>query len=187
MKVNLRELYKREIVNLLRKKFVYEKNEEVPKLVKISVNQGLGEASKNSKELSSSVREFALITGQKPRVNKALKSVSGFKIRDGMPVGVSVTLRNYSMYNFFAKLIHIILPRVRDFRGLKTSSFDGRGNYNFGLSEQSVFPELFYDDIGKIRGFDVSIVTTAKTDEEGFFLLKEFGMPFQNKVYDKKI
>lgn len=158
--------------------FGYKNIEQVPKLVKISVNRGIGEASKNSKELSSSVDELSLIVGQAPIVNKAKKSVAGFKIRDGMSIGASVTLRQERMYTFLTKLIHIVLPRIRDFRGINPNGFDGRGNYNLGLKEQLIFPEISYDDVNEIRGLDISIVTTAKTDEEARLLLKSFGMPF---------
>jgi large subunit ribosomal protein L5 len=134
---------------------------------------------KNSKELEVSLQEIAVITGQQPTVNKARKSVAGFKIRDGMPVGGSVTLRKDQMYTFLTKLIHIVLPRIRDFRGINPNGFDGRGNYNLGLKEQLMFPEISYDEVNQLHGFDISIVTTAKTDEEAFTLLKGFGMPFK--------
>ena len=142
------------------------------------MNRGIGEASKNAKELDASVDEMTLIVGQKPIVNQARKSVAGFKIRDGMSIGASVTLRKEQMYTFLTKLIHIVLPRIRDFRGISPNGFDGRGNYNLGLKEQLIFPEISYDDVTEIRGLDISIVTTAKTDEEARALLKSFGMPF---------
>ena len=160
------------------KDFGYKNIEQVPKVVKISVNRGLGEASKNSKELEASLKELAVITGRQPIINKARQSVAGFKIRDGMTVGGSVTLRRTQMYTFLTKLIHIVLPRIRDFRGINPNGFDGRGNYNLGLKEQLIFPEISYDDVTQIRGLDISIVTTAKTDEEARALLKSFGMPF---------
>jgi large subunit ribosomal protein L5 len=138
----------------------------------------LGKLQKNSKELDASVQEMALIVGQQPMINKARKSVAGFKIRDGMSVGSSVTLRKAQMYTFLTKLIHIVLPRIRDFRGIDPNGFDGRGNYNIGLKEQLIFPEISYDDVTQLRGLDISIVTTAKTDEEAHALLKAFGMPF---------
>jgi large subunit ribosomal protein L5 len=150
----------------------------VPKLVKISINRGFGEASKNSKELDASVKEMSLIIGQKPSIHKATKAIAGFKIREGMSVGASVTLRQEQMYNFLTKLINIVLPRIRDFRGISPNSFDGRGNYNLGLKEQLIFPEISYSDVTQIRGLDISIVTTAKTDEEARALLKAFGIPF---------
>ena len=178
MKLDLKSLYKQEIVPAMIEAFGYKNIEQVPKIVKISVNRGIGEASKNSKELDSSVSELALIVGQKPIINNAKKSVAGFKIRDGMSIGASVTLRQDRMYNFLTKLIHIVLPRIRDFRGINANGFDGRGNYNLGLKEQLIFPEISYDDVTEIRGLDISIVTTAKTDKEAQVLLKSFGMPF---------
>lgn len=177
MKKDLKTLYRQEIVPSLVQNFGYKNIEQVPKVVKISVNRGLGEASKNSKELDVSIKEIATITGQQPIVNKARKSVAGFKIRDGMPVGISVTLRQDRMYAFLERLIHIVLPRIRDFRGISPNGFDGRGNYNLGLKEQLIFPEISYDDVQQIRGLDISIVTTAKTDEEASALLKSLGLP----------
>ena len=179
MKLDLKSLYKQEIIPAMIEAFGYKNIEQVPKIVKISVNRGVGEASKNSKELDASVEEMALIVGQQPMINKARKSVAGFKIRDGMAVGSSVTLRKVQMYTFLTKLIHIVLPRIRDFRGIDSNGFDGRGNYNIGLKEQLIFPEISYDDVTQIRGLDISIVTTAKTDEEAHALLKAFGMPFK--------
>jgi len=179
MKLDLKTLYKKKIVPSLIEEFGYKNIEQVPKLVKISVNRGIGEASKNSKELDASVNEMTLIVGQQPTINKAKKSVAGFKIRDGMSIGASVTLRKEQMFNFLTKLIHIVLPRIRDFRGIDPKGFDGRGNYNIGLKEQLVFPEVSYDDVTQVRGLDISIVTTAKTDEEARALLKAFGMPFK--------
>ncbi len=178
MKLDLKSLYKQEIVPAMIEAFGYKNIEQVPKIVKISVNRGIGEASKNSKELDASVEEMSLIVGQRPMINKARKSVAGFKIRDGMSVGSSVTLRKVQMYTFLTKLIHIVLPRIRDFRGIDPNGFDGRGNYNIGLKEQLIFPEISYDDVTQLRGLDISIVTTAKTDEEAHALLKAFGMPF---------
>jgi len=139
----------------------------------------LAKRQKNSKELDASVQEMTLIVGQQPIVNKSKKSVAGFKIRDGMSIGASVTLRKDQMYTFLTKLIHIVLPRIRDFRGISPNGFDGRGNYNLGLKEQLIFPEVNYDDVTQMRGLDISIVTTAKTDEEARALLKSFGMPFK--------
>ena len=178
MKLDLKSLYKQEIVPAMIEAFGYKNIEQVPKLVKISINRGIGEASKNAKELDLSVQEMTQIVGQQPMVNKAKKSVAGFKIRDGMSVGSSVTLRKVQMYTFLTKLIHIVLPRIRDFRGIDPNGFDGRGNYNIGLKEQLIFPEISYDDVTQLRGLDISIVTTAKTDEEAHALLKAFGMPF---------
>jgi large subunit ribosomal protein L5 len=179
MKLDLKSLYKQKIVPSLIEEFGYKNIEQVPKIVKISVNRGIGEASKNSKELEASVQEMTLIVGQQPVVNKSKKSVAGFKIRDGMSIGASVTLRKDQMYTFLTKLIHIVLPRIRDFRGISPNGFDGRGNYNLGLKEQLIFPEVNYDDVTQMRGLDISIVTTAKTDEEARALLKSFGMPFK--------
>jgi len=178
MKLDLKSLYKQEIIPAMIEAFGYKNIEQVPKIVKISVNRGIGEAAKNSKELDASIGEMALIVGQQPIINKAKKSVAGFKIRDGMSVGSSVTLRKVQMYTFLTKLIHIVLPRIRDFRGIDPNGFDGRGNYNIGLKEQLIFPEISYDDVTQLRGLDISIVTTAKTDEEAHALLKAFGMPF---------
>ena len=179
MKLDLKRLYKQKIVPSLIEEFGYKNIEQVPKIVKISVNRGIGEAAKNSKELDASVQEMTLIVGQQPIVNKSKKSVAGFKIRDGMSIGASVTLRKDQMYTFLTKLIHIVLPRIRDFRGISPNGFDGRGNYNLGLKEQLIFPEVNYDDVTQMRGLDISIVTTAKTDEEARALLKSFGMPFK--------
>ena len=179
MKKDLKTLYKQQIVPYLTTTFNYKNIEEVPKILKISVNRGLGEGSRNSKELDLSLKEVSTIAGQQPTINKAKKSIAGFKIRDGMPVGTSVTLRKEKMYAFLERLIHIVLPRIRDFRGIDPNSFDGRGNYNLGLKEQLIFPEISYDDVTQIRGLDISIVTTAKTDEEARSLLTAFGMPFK--------
>nr|YP_009459237.1 50S ribosomal protein L5 [Chrysochromulina parva]AHY04333.1 50S ribosomal protein L5 [Chrysochromulina tobinii]AUS84360.1 50S ribosomal protein L5 [Chrysochromulina parva] len=178
MKLDLKRLYKQKIVPSMIEEFGYKNIEQVPKLVKISINRGFGEASKNSKELDASVKEMSLIIGQKPSIHKATKAIAGFKIREGMSVGASVTLRQEQMYNFLTKLINIVLPRIRDFRGISPNSFDGRGNYNLGLKEQLIFPEISYSDVTQIRGLDISIVTTAKTDEEARALLKAFGIPF---------
>ena len=179
MKLDLKRLYKQKIVPSMIEEFGYKNIEQVPKLVKISVNRGIGEASKNSKELDASVDEMTLMIGQQPTINKATKSVAGFKIREGMSIGASVTLRQEQMYNFLTKLINIVLPRIRDFRGINPDGFDGRGNYNLGLTEQLMFPEISYDDVTQLHGFDISIVTTAKTDEEALALLKGLGMPFK--------
>ena len=159
--------------------FEYGNIHQVPKLVKVTVNRGLGEASQNAKALEASVAELAIITGQRPVVTRAKKAIAGFKIRQGMPVGTMVTLRSDRMYAFLNRLINLTLPRIRDFRGVSSKSFDGRGNYTLGLREQLIFPEIEYDSIDQIRGMDVTIVTTADTDEEGRALLKELGMPFR--------
>ena len=160
--------------------FKYTNIHQVPKLVKVTVNRGLGEASQNAKALESSINEIGIITGQKPVVTRAKKAIAGFKIRKGVPVGVMVTLRADRMYDFLDRLINLALPRIRDFRGISPKSFDGRGNYSLGLREQLIFPEIEYDSIDQIRGMDISIITTANTDEEGRALLKEMGMPFRD-------
>lgn len=178
MKLDFKNLYKEKIVPSLMEEFDYKNIGQVPKLVKITVNRGISEAVKNSKEMDANIAELRLIVGQQPTIKTAKKSVAGFKIRDGMEIGASVTLRKDQMYTFLTKLIHIVLPRLRDFRGINPNSFDGHGNYNLGLKEQLVFPEISYDDVTQIRGLGISIVTTAKTDEEARALLKSFGMPF---------
>ncbi len=179
MALTLKILYQEKIVPKLMEEFQYKNVHQVPKLVKVTVNRGLGEASQNAKALEASVSELAVITGQKPVVTRAKKAIAGFKIREGMPVGVMVTLRSDRMYNFLNRLINLALPRIRDFRGISPKSFDGRGNYNLGLREQLLFPEINYDSIDQIRGMDIAITTTANTDEEGRALLREFGMPFR--------
>lgn len=178
MEKNLKRLYREKIVPLMMNKFGYRNIEEVPKIIKISINRGFGKSAKSQKELKYHLREIALITGQYPRLNKARKPISGFKVRDGMLVGGSATLRKKKMYTFLTKLIHITLPRIRDFQGIRVNSFDGHGNYNIGFKEQLVFPEISYNDVTTVYGFDVSIVTTAKTNEEAVTLLNEFGLPF---------
>lgn len=179
MTVRLKTVYQETIVPKLKEQFGYTNIHQVPKLVKISVNRGLGEASQNAKALESSLNEIATIAGQKPVVTRAKKAIAGFKIRQGMPVGVMVTLRSDRMYSFLDRLINLALPRIRDFRGVSPKSFDGHGNYTLGIREQLIFPEVDYDSIDQIRGMDISIITTANTDEEGRALLKEFGMPFR--------
>lgn len=181
MTKGLKILYQETIVPKLKEQFGYKNIHQVPKLVKVSLNRGLGEASQNAKALESSVSEIAIITGQKPVVTRAKQAIAGFKIRAGMPVGVTVTLRSERMYSFLERLINLALPRIRDFRGLSPRSFDGRGNYTLGVREQLIFPEVDYDSIDQIRGMDITIVTTANTDEEGRALLKEMGMPFRDK------
>lgn len=177
---NLKEKYQEVIVPKLKEQFGYTNIHQVPRLEKVIINRGLGEASQNAKALESSIKELTIISGQKPVVTRAKKAIAGFKIREGMPVGVMVTLRGEKMYAFLDRLIHISLPRIRDFRGISAKSFDGRGNYSLGVREQLIFPEIDYDTIDQIRGFDIAIVTTANTDEEGRALLKEMGMPFRN-------
>jgi large subunit ribosomal protein L5 len=176
----LKATYKETVVPKLMEQFKYENIHQVPKVFKVTVNRGLGEASQNAKALESSLSELALITGQRPVVTRAKKAIAGFKIRQGMPVGVMVTLRSDRMYAFLNRLINLTLPRIRDFRGISPKSFDGRGNYTLGLREQLIFPEIEYDSIDQIRGMDITIVTTANTDEEGRALLKELGMPFRD-------
>lgn len=181
MSETLKSRYEEKIVSKLMEQFGYKNIHQVPKVLKITVNRGLGEAAQNAKALESSIQEIAIITGQKPVVTRAKKAIAGFKIRQGMPIGVMVTLRSERMYAFLDRLINLALPRIRDFRGINSKSFDGRGNYNLGLREQLIFPEVDYDSIDQIRGMDISIVTTANTDEEGRALLKEMGMPFRDK------
>jgi large subunit ribosomal protein L5 len=181
MAQRLKTVYQQTIVPKLREQFAYTNIHQVPKVIKVIVNRGLGEASQNAKALESSLNELATITGQRPVVTRAKKAIAGFKIRQGMPVGIMVTLRSERMYAFLDRLINLALPRIRDFRGISPNSFDGRGNYSLGLREQLIFPEIDYDSIDQIRGMDISIVTTASTDEEGRALLKEMGMPFRSK------
>ena len=175
----LKDLYKDEIVDAMIKKFGYKNIMEVPKLDKIVVNMGVGEAKENAKVLESAVKDMEIITGQKAVVTKAKNSVANFKIREGMPIGCKVTLRGEKMYDFLDRLVNLALPRVRDFRGVNANSFDGRGNYALGIKEQLIFPEIEYDKVDKVRGMDVIFVTTAKTDEEARELLKLFNMPFE--------
>ncbi len=180
MTERLKNLYQETTVPKLMEQFQYKNTYQVPKLVKVIINRGLGDASQNAKALEASLNEIAIVTGQKPVVTRAKKAIAGFKIRQGMPVGIMVTLRSDRMYAFLDRLISLALPRIRDFRGVSPKSFDGRGNYTLGLREQLIFPEIDYDSIDQIRGMDVSIVTTASTDEEGRALLKEMGMPFRD-------
>jgi len=174
-----RKLYETEVIPYLMNKFGYKNVNECPKLVKITINNGLGDIKDNAKSVQMAQQELALIAGQKPVLTKAKKSVANFKVREGMNVGIKVTLRQDRMYDFFDKLVSIALPRVRDFKGVPTKSFDGRGNYAMGVKEQLIFPEIQYDQIEKVRGFDICFVTTAKTDEEARELLKALGMPFK--------
>lgn len=175
----LYEVYKQEISPKLMEKFQYKNVMQVPKVDKIIINIGVGEAIQNPKTLDGAVNDLTIITGQKPIVTKAKRSIAGFKLREGMPIGCKVTLRGKRMYEFLDKLINIVLPRVRDFRGVSPQAFDGRGNYSLGIKEQTIFPEIEYDKIDKIRGMEVVIVTTAKTDEEARELLRSMGMPFR--------
>jgi len=180
MMARLKDHYKKEVVPALVEAFGYKNPMEVPKLVKIVVNMGLGEAIQNVKILDSAVEELTRIVGQKPVITKARKSIATFKLRQGMSIGSCVTLRREKMFEFLDRLVSIALPRVRDFRGISSKSFDGRGNFALGLKEQIIFPEIEYDKIDKIRGMNIAIVTTAKTDEEARQLLKLMGMPFRN-------
>ncbi|MDL4841396.1 50S ribosomal protein L5 [Aquibacillus rhizosphaerae] len=175
----LKERYKGEIIPTLVEKFNYDSVMEVPKVEKIVINMGVGDAVQNSKALDTAVEELSLISGQQPMVTKAKKSIAGFRLREGMPIGAKVTLRGERMYEFLQKLIDVSLPRVRDFRGISKKAFDGRGNYTLGVKEQLIFPEINYDQVNKVRGMDIVIVTTANTDEEARELLTNLGMPFQ--------
>lgn len=174
----LKTFYNNEVAPALMKKFSYKSVMQIPKLDKIVVNVGAGEAKENSKVIDAIVNDLSIITGQKPLVTKARKSVANFKIREGMPIGAKVTLRGERMYEFLDRLFNVALPRVRDFRGIDANSFDGRGNYNMGIKEQLIFPEIDYDKIDKVRGMDICFVTTAKTDEEARELLTLMGAPF---------
>lgn len=178
MTARLQDRFINDITPALMKKFNYESVMQVPKVEKIVINMGLGEAVQNPKILDSAVADLALISGQKPVITRAKKSIAGFKLREGMPIGAKVTLRGERMYYFMDKLFNVSLPRVRDFRGISNKAFDGRGNYTLGLKEQLVFPEIDYDKIDKIRGMDIVFVTTANTDEEAHELLDQLGMPF---------
>lgn len=175
----IREQYQNEIVEAMMKKFQYKNKMAVPKIEKIVINMGVGEAKDNAKVLEGAVKDLQIIAGQKPILTKARKSIANFKLREGMPIGCKVTLRGTRMYEFADRLINIALPRVRDFHGVSANAFDGRGNYALGLKEQLIFPEIEYDKVDKIRGMDVIIVTTANTDEEARELLTLFGMPFR--------
>jgi large subunit ribosomal protein L5 len=174
----LKEYYKTEVFNAMMEKFKYKNVMEVPKLEKITINMGLGEAKDNPKIMETAVQELALITGQRPVVTKAKKSIANFKVREGMSVGAKVTLRGDNMYEFADKLFNIALPRVRDFKGVSRNSFDGRGNYSIGIKEQLIFPEIIYDQVDMIKGMNIVFTTTAKTDEEAQALLEFLGMPF---------
>ncbi|MDX2215939.1 MAG: 50S ribosomal protein L5 [Oculatellaceae cyanobacterium bins.114] len=180
MTQKFKALYQDKVVPKLMDQFKYTNVHQVPKVIKVTVNRGLGEAAQNAKALEASLSEIALVTGQKPVVTRAKKAIAGFKIRKGMPVGIMVTLRADRMYAFLDRLINLALPRIRDFRGVSPKSFDGRGNYTLGVREQLIFPEVEYDKVDQIRGMDISIITTANTDEEGRALLKELGMPFRD-------
>jgi len=175
----LKETYKTEVFNKLMEQFNYDNVMQVPKLEKVTINMGLGEAKENAKILESAVEEIGLISGQRPVITKARKSIANFKVRQGMPVGAKVTLRGDNMYEFIDKLFNIALPRLRDFKGVSKNSFDGRGNYSMGLKEQLIFPEINYDKVDKIKGMNIVFTTTAKTDEEAAALLAALGLPFE--------
>ena len=177
-RARLREIYDNELVAKMIEKFGYKNPMQVPKLDKIVINMGVGEAKENAKVLEAAVRDLEIIAGQKAVITKSKKSVANFKIREDMPIGCKVTLRGEKMYEFADRLIHLALPRVRDFRGVNPNSFDGRGNYAMGIKEQLIFPEIEYDKIDKVRGMDIIFVTTAQTDEEARYLLTLFNMPF---------
>ena len=179
--LTLKKYYQEKVVPKLIDRFQYKSVMEVPKLVKICINQGVGQATQDKKLVDSALTEITMIAGQKAVPTKAKKSVSNFKLREGMTIGARVTLRKDKMYEFLQRLIRVALPRVRDFRGINDKSFDGRGNYSMGISEQIIFPEIDLDKVNKISGLDVTFVTTAKTDEEALFLLKEMGLPFKNQ------
>lgn len=178
---SLKEKYLKEVVPALQEKFGYKNVMAVPKLVKVVINMGVGEATQNPKALDGAVADLTAISGQKPVITRAKKSIAAFKLREGMPIGVKVTLRGERMYAFVNKLFGAVLPRVRDFRGVNPHGFDGRGNYTLGLREQIIFPEIDYDKVDKVRGMNISFITTAKTDEEAYELLKLLGMPFSDR------
>jgi large subunit ribosomal protein L5 len=179
MKARLREHYTKKVIPALTKEFGYKNVMAVPKLEKISLNIGLGEATQNAKLMDGAVNELGLIAGQRPVITKARKSIAAFKLREGMSIGCMVTLRGDRMYEFFDRLVNVALPRVRDFRGVSTKSFDGRGNYTLGIKDQLLFPEIDYNKVEKIKGMNISITTTARTDAEGLSLLRQMGMPFR--------
>jgi large subunit ribosomal protein L5 len=176
----LKDYYSKTVVPALIKEFKYKNTMQVPKMEKIVINMGLGEAIQNVKIIDGAVQELATITGQKPIINKAKKSIATFKLRQGMPIGCSVTLRKNNMYEFFDRLVNAALPKVRDFRGISPNAFDGRGNFSIGLQEQTIFPEIEYDKVEKVKGMNITIVTTAKTDNEARLLLKLMGVPFKH-------
>ncbi|MFD1673139.1 50S ribosomal protein L5 [Alicyclobacillus fodiniaquatilis] len=179
MVARLYDMYRNEVVPNLVNQFSYKNALQAPRVEKVVINMGLGEATQNPKVIDSAVEELSIITGQKPVITRAKKSIAGFRLREGMPIGTKVTLRGERMYHFLDKLMNVALPRVRDFRGVSPRAFDGRGNYTLGLREQLIFPEIDYDQIDKVRGMEVVVVTSAKTDEEARSLLTEMGMPFR--------
>ncbi len=181
MAARLKELYQKTIVQSLTKEFGYTNAMAVPKIEKICVNIGMGEATQNAKLMDGAVNELGQIAGQRPVINKARKSIAAFKLREGMPIGCSVTLRGDRMYEFLDRLVNVALPRVRDFRGVSSKSFDGRGNYTLGMKDQLIFPEIDYNKVDKTKGMNICITTTARTDAEGLALLKQLGMPFRTQ------
>ena len=184
---NMLSIYRSQVIASMITRFNYKNSMQVPRILSISLNMGIGDAKANSKKLESATKEMGLITGQKPLVTKSKSDISNFKIRKGYPVGCKVTLRSSKMYEFFERLTCVALPRSRDFRGLSFKSFDGRGNYNFGIKEQIVFAEINYDDIDSVRGLNITLSTSAKNDEEAYWLLKEFGFPLREKPAKKTI
>ena len=176
---HLLQTYKTKVVPLLQEKFKYKNKHQIPAIKKISLNIGLGEAVQNPKVVEAASKQLALIAGQKPVITRAKKSIAGFKLREDMPIGCMVTLRNQQMWNFLDKLLHIAMPRIRDFRGISPKAFDGAGNYTIGIKEQLIFPEIEFDDVDHIRGMNVSVVTSAPTDKEGLALLQDLGFPFR--------
>ncbi len=180
MTARLKEVYTKDIVPALMQEFNFKSVMQVPRLTKITVNTGVGEAVQNARALDAAVEDIMIVTGQKPVITRARKSIAGFKIREGMPIGAMVTLRSDRMYEFMDRLVNLALPRIRDFRGISRSAFDGRGNYSLGIREQITFPDIDYDKIDKIRGMEVAIVTTAPDDAQGYALLKRMGMPFRD-------
>jgi large subunit ribosomal protein L5 len=180
MAARLKQVYWNEIAPALQQEFQYKSVMQVPRVIKVVVNIGVGEALQNAKALEAATGDLTAIVGQKPVITRAKRSIAGFKLREGMPIGVMVTLRNERMYDFLDRLINLALPRIRDFRGISRRSFDGRGNYSLGVHEQIIFPEIEYDKVDKIRGLEVAIVTTAASDDQGYALLKRFGMPFRD-------
>jgi large subunit ribosomal protein L5 len=182
MKIDIKKDYKDRVVSSMMKQFKYKNIHEVPKVIKINISSGLGLNGQNNTFLQKSIEEFRIITGQQPVVTKAKKSIAGFKVRKDMILGLKVTLRREKLYSFLTRLIHLVLPRIRDFRGLSVTGFDKYGNYSLGLSEQLVFPEINYDSVDQKRGFNITIVTSAKTFEEAYYLLDNLGLPFQKKI-----
>nr|WP_097462390.1 50S ribosomal protein L5 [Mangrovitalea sediminis] len=176
---SMKELYKSEVIQALQQEFSYKNIMQVPRIEKITLNMGVGEAIGDKKQLENAVRDLEQLAGQKPVITKAKRSVAGFKVREGFPIGCKVTLRGERMWDFFDRLVHIAVPRIRDFRGLNSKSFDGRGNYSMGVREQIIFPEIEYDKVDKVRGLDITITTTARTDDEGRALLQAFSFPFK--------